>query len=189
MPGNSAQVKSSCGKGDSPWVLNLATQATKGGADIVFVHNALSRFVDSYGREGITSLALPRIAAGLGRLDWEQVREVIDSLLGPLPFPIFIYEGYVEGLAVDEKLPGPVVSSESDETPVLFWRTRYPECDNGLGTRNGPDSHESKAGERYSTHNSPPTGLGRHQRGNNANLSNRKIPAERAATTGSSFDR
>jgi ribA/ribD-fused uncharacterized protein len=114
-------------KDQVPWVLNLATQTTTGGANLMFVRDALNCFVDSYDREGVTSLALPKIAAGLGHLDCEEVRDIIDSLLGSLPIPIFIYEEFIEGLAVDERLPESVVPTSPDENPVLFWGTRYPE--------------------------------------------------------------
>lgn len=81
-------------KDSEPWVLNLATQDSRGGAEIEFVEECLENFTDYYKEEGITSLAIPRIAAGLGGLEWEDVKELLNEVLGPLPIPIYVYENF-----------------------------------------------------------------------------------------------
>ena len=79
-----------------PWVLNLATQADLGGARIEYIADCFKWIAENYENEGIKSLAMPRIGAGLGRLDWDDVKTMIYEFLDPLPVKIIIYEEYVE---------------------------------------------------------------------------------------------
>ena len=107
-------------KDNQPWILNLATQAETGGATQAFVRQCLVRLAGGYADEGITSIAMPRIAAGLGGLPWEDVRNLIVETLGELPIAVFVYEEYVEGHQGDE--PGIDSALHEDESckPVLF---------------------------------------------------------------------
>ena len=89
-------------KESSPWVLNLATQDAVGGAQIEFVEHCLSEFTEYYEEEGITSLAMPRIAAGLGGLDWKEVKALIDEILSRVSIPVFVYEEFQQGLKARE---------------------------------------------------------------------------------------
>ena len=79
-------------KYSSPWILNLATQDTKRGARIEFVEHCLVKLSENYHDEGITSIAMPRIGAGLGGLPWHAVKKLIISILDPLPIEILVYE-------------------------------------------------------------------------------------------------
>jgi O-acetyl-ADP-ribose deacetylase (regulator of RNase III) len=89
-------------KQNQPWVLNLATQDTIGGAKWTYLEQCLQQFTEYYQQEGITSLALPRIAAGLGGLEWDEVRQLMFQLLDPLLIPVFVYETYLPGVKADE---------------------------------------------------------------------------------------
>jgi O-acetyl-ADP-ribose deacetylase (regulator of RNase III) len=55
---------------------------------------ALKKIVE---KEGFNSLALPRLATGVGGLDWEQVKPLIESQLGDLDIPIYVYTVYQAG--------------------------------------------------------------------------------------------
>ena len=46
--------------------------------------------------------SMPRIAAGLGGLDWQDVRLLIRNILGPIGIPVYVYEEYKEGLKATE---------------------------------------------------------------------------------------
>ncbi len=60
----------------------------------------LHRFVET---EKIFSLALPRLATGVGGLEWDQVEPLIQQHLGSLKIPIYVYTTYHKGLkAVEE---------------------------------------------------------------------------------------
>lgn len=47
--------------------------------------------------EGITSVALPRLATGVGGLKWEEVEPLIQKHLGDLKIPVVVYETYAAG--------------------------------------------------------------------------------------------
>jgi len=89
-------------KTTDPWVLNLATQDRVGGAELAFVASCLQLLAQQHDREGITSIAMPRIAAGLGGLVWQDVKELIQRVAGPLPITVVVYEDFVPGLAAAE---------------------------------------------------------------------------------------
>jgi|TARA_B100000315_G_C14519521_1_gene560848 O-acetyl-ADP-ribose deacetylase (regulator of RNase III) len=45
-------------------------------------------------KENFKSLALPRLATGVGGLDWDQVKPLIQSQLGELDIPVYVYVLY-----------------------------------------------------------------------------------------------
>lgn len=90
-------------------IANLFTQkaayghgARPGAATLEHVNAALRALRRSVEKEGIASLALPRLATGVGRLSWGDVRPLIDKHLGDLPIPISLYAVYEPGHAADE---------------------------------------------------------------------------------------
>lgn len=52
--------------------------------------------------EKITSLALPRLATGVGGLEWDQVEPLIQQHLGSLTIQIYLYTAYQKGVKADE---------------------------------------------------------------------------------------
>jgi O-acetyl-ADP-ribose deacetylase (regulator of RNase III) len=60
----------------------------------------LHKLVES---EGIKSLALPRLATGVGGLEWDQVLPLIHQHLGSLTIPVFLYTTYKKGVKAEEK--------------------------------------------------------------------------------------
>ena len=52
--------------------------------------------------KGFTSIALPKLATGVGSLDWEAVKPLIYSQLEDLNIPIFIYSTYRKGVKAGE---------------------------------------------------------------------------------------
>jgi O-acetyl-ADP-ribose deacetylase (regulator of RNase III) len=52
--------------------------------------------------EGFTSIALPRLASGVGALTWDDVLPVIEERLGGLSIPVFVYATYRPGKAAEE---------------------------------------------------------------------------------------
>jgi len=60
---------------------------------------ALKKIVEE---ENITSLALPKLATGVGGLDWEDVKPLIESQLGGLDIPVYVYVKFIEGAKASE---------------------------------------------------------------------------------------
>lgn len=85
-------------------IFNLLTQsgsfeygAPCGRASLTNVEHCLKALKQRLIVDQITSLSIPRLATGVGGLDWEEVRPLIDKHLGDLPIPIFVYTAYHHG--------------------------------------------------------------------------------------------
>jgi O-acetyl-ADP-ribose deacetylase (regulator of RNase III) len=52
--------------------------------------------------EKIKSLALPRLATGVGGLEWSVVHALIEQHLGTLKIPVLVYTRYEKGVAAKE---------------------------------------------------------------------------------------
>jgi O-acetyl-ADP-ribose deacetylase (regulator of RNase III) len=50
----------------------------------------------------VTSLALPRLATGVGGMNWDDVRPLIDKHLGDLAIPVYLYVTYHQGEQASE---------------------------------------------------------------------------------------
>ncbi|MEZ5962284.1 MAG: Appr-1-p processing protein [Planctomycetota bacterium] len=73
-----------------------------GRAQISHVNHALRSLRHLVTTEKLESLALPRLATGVGGLAWEEVKPLIARHLGDLGIPIFLYERYQPGVAALE---------------------------------------------------------------------------------------
>jgi len=51
--------------------------------------------------EGIESLALPRLATGVGGQNWDDVKPLIEQHLGELAIPVYVYELYEHGVEAE----------------------------------------------------------------------------------------
>ena len=86
---------------DDMRIVNLITQEgmdspdhRHGKATIINVRHALSSLVKIIKAEKITSIALPRLATGVGDLDWDDVWPLIEIALGDLDIPVYVYAVY-----------------------------------------------------------------------------------------------
>lgn len=87
-------------------IANLLTQAAParkgehpGKARIEWVNQSLRELVKIVEREHPASLALPRLATGVGGLEWSEVHPLIVKHLGKLAVPVHVYTRYVKGVA------------------------------------------------------------------------------------------
>ncbi len=92
-------------------VINLMTQdaaadnrSHPGKATAPNVNHALRALRTIIEQEGITSIALPRLATGVGGLDWSEVEPLIEQHLGELKIPVFVYDAYAKDEKAAEKL-------------------------------------------------------------------------------------
>jgi O-acetyl-ADP-ribose deacetylase (regulator of RNase III) len=93
-------------------IINLMTQETApsnqahpGKATLHHVNQALRELRKIVESEDLTSIALPRLATGVGGLAWNEVEPLIESQLGDLEIPVIIYETYDAGKKAAEGLP------------------------------------------------------------------------------------
>ena len=79
-----------------PWVFNLGTQEGywRARASYEAIETALGRMRQKANREGITSIAIPRIGVGYGGLSWKKVRAIIEKVLGSWKGTVYVYEEY-----------------------------------------------------------------------------------------------
>lgn len=94
---------------DGTRVFNLLTQdeATHAKRDGVrprleHVNHAFRALRREIEKEQPTSVAIPRIATGVGGLTWEEVRPLIQRHLGDLSIPIYVYAHYKPAQRADE---------------------------------------------------------------------------------------
>ncbi len=92
-------------------IISLFTQqpapnehAHPGKASVSNVNHALKELHRLVETEKITSLALPKLATGVGGLSWEVVLPLIQSHLGSLKIPVILYTIYQKGVAAKEAL-------------------------------------------------------------------------------------
>lgn len=94
---------------DGRRIINLFTQEpprAQGGhpgrATVQHVGHALKHLHALAGAEKLTSLALPRLATGVGGLEWSDVHPLLEQHLGSLKIPVFVYTRYEKGVAAKE---------------------------------------------------------------------------------------
>ncbi|MCX5604434.1 macro domain-containing protein [Streptomyces phaeochromogenes] len=74
-------------------IYNLGTQAHwRTGAELSFVEASVRAMVSHATEHGVRKIAMPRIAAGLGGLDWAEVESAITPLISRQPIDVVVYE-------------------------------------------------------------------------------------------------
>lgn len=93
----------------SPIIINLFTQepaedhhGTPGKATIPNLNHVLQTLKKELHAQQITSLALPRLATGVGGLSWEAVQPLIEQTLADTGIPVYVYATYKKGIAAAE---------------------------------------------------------------------------------------
>ena len=89
-------------------IINLITQEGGYGhgarphkATVKYVRDSL-KALNKIIEEGITSVALPKLATGVGALSWDEVRPLIEERLGDLKIPVYLYTEFHAGQRADE---------------------------------------------------------------------------------------
>ncbi len=96
---------------DGVCIINLFTQeppvdrhANPGKASLKHVNHALRELRHLIEKERVKSVALPRLATGVGGLDWDQVFPLIQRHLGDLDIPVIVYTDYQKGKRAVERI-------------------------------------------------------------------------------------
>jgi O-acetyl-ADP-ribose deacetylase (regulator of RNase III) len=90
-------------------IFNLLTQdgeighGTKPGrATVGTVNHTLKRLRHELEKSEVKSLAMPKIATGIGGLDWSEVHPLVKQNLGDLSLSIFLYTNFQKGQQANE---------------------------------------------------------------------------------------
>lgn len=90
-------------------IFNLLTQegehghgARPGRASVANVNHCLRRLRHELEKGDIRSLAMPKLATGVGGLAWSDVQPLIAQHLGDLKMPVFVYATYHKGQQATE---------------------------------------------------------------------------------------
>ncbi len=90
-------------------IANLFTQdrptkgsETPGRASSKNVDHALRELARVVKKEKLKSLAIPRIATGVGGLDWSEVKPLVQKHLAALDIPVYVYVTYQKGVKAVE---------------------------------------------------------------------------------------
>lgn len=85
-------------------IANLLTQtgehthgAKPGRATLANVNHCLRRLRHEIDKGELKSVAMPKLATGVGGLDWGDVETLVRQHLGDVPIPVFVYTTYQPG--------------------------------------------------------------------------------------------
>lgn len=87
--------------------------AHPGRAKTNYVNKALHELRKVIERDGFKSVALPRLATGVGGLAWNEVKPLILASLDTLGLPVFVYSTFKKDVVADESLSTARSSSTS----------------------------------------------------------------------------
>lgn len=94
---------------DGRLIVNLFTQdgaydhgSKPGHATLSHVNHSLHALRNFAQKEKLPSIALPRLACGVGGLNWEDVKPLIEHQLGDLDIPVYVYSTWQKGVKADE---------------------------------------------------------------------------------------
>ncbi len=73
-----------------------------GKATVANVHHCLRRLRHALETSDVYSLAIPKLATGVGGLAWSDVSPLIQSHLGDLKIPVYVYTVYQPGVQANE---------------------------------------------------------------------------------------
>ncbi|MFN8003184.1 MAG: macro domain-containing protein [Acidobacteriota bacterium] len=96
------------GGADGKRIVSLFTQAPPqnhnghpGRASLQSVNQALRELRQLIEREHLRSVALPRLATGVGGLNWEDVYPLVTKHLGDVSIPVYVYTAYRKDVAAE----------------------------------------------------------------------------------------
>lgn len=95
---------------DGHYIVNLFTQdaaydhgSKPGHATLSQVNHTLHALRNFAQKEKLASLALPRLGCGVGGLNWDEVKPLIEKQLGDLDVPVHLYATYQKGVKANEQ--------------------------------------------------------------------------------------
>lgn len=79
-----------------PWVFNLGTQEDYWHRRATYdaIEKSLETMKHQADKEGISSIAMPRIGAGYGGLSWKKIRPIVERVFNDWPGTLYVYKEY-----------------------------------------------------------------------------------------------
>lgn len=75
-----------------PWILNFPTKDHyRQPSRLIYIHQGLEHLISNWQRDGIESIAFPKLGCGKGGLSWDEVGPLMAQTLAHLPIPTTIY--------------------------------------------------------------------------------------------------
>lgn len=94
---------------DGRFIVNLFTQdgayahgSKPGHASLSHINHALHALRGFAQKEKLPNMALPKLACGVGGLNWNEVKSLIENHLGDLGIPVYLYVSYQKGSKANE---------------------------------------------------------------------------------------
>lgn len=94
---------------EGPAIISLFTQnhpgvkgGTPGRADLSFVNSALKELAKYIEKEKVKSIALTKLATGVGALPWSEVKPMIEHHLKGSKASVYVYEEFKKGVKAQE---------------------------------------------------------------------------------------
>lgn len=92
-----------------PVILSMFTQehpktesSRPGKATLSYVNHTLKELKKDIEKYELKSVALTKVATGVGGLDWSEVKPLVEEQLGDLDIPVYVYETYSKDLQAEE---------------------------------------------------------------------------------------
>lgn len=77
---------------ESQWILNFPTKKDwKNPSKIEYIKEGLKNLVETHKEKGINGLAMPQLGCGLGGLNWNEIKPIMEYYLSQLDIPVEIY--------------------------------------------------------------------------------------------------
>ena len=90
-------------------IVNLITQeggyghgARPGKATVKHVKDSLRSLKKLISKENLTSIAVPKLATGVGGLEWADIKPMLDKQLGDSDVKVYVYSDYKPGQKANE---------------------------------------------------------------------------------------
>ena len=84
-------------------ILNLVTHSESIKASLGSLDESLSRLPALVEKNGLKSLAIPKVGTDVGDLDWRDVKPLIEKHLGGLGVPVYLYSIFQKNIAAVEE--------------------------------------------------------------------------------------
>lgn len=92
-----------------PVVVNLLTQqhpessnSHPGKATLPNINHSLKELAKTVKSEGYKSLAITKVATGVGGMEWTDVKPLLEQHLSELDIPVYVYENFQAGVEAKE---------------------------------------------------------------------------------------